>query len=90
MGSKTSVFTGCFTNDWKQLALKDAEQSARHAGLAEQSLVANRLSWFFNFTGTCFNVDSACSSSLVCVDLACKSLGSDDADMVSPTLASKG
>ncbi|KAF2490386.1 reducing type I polyketide synthase [Lophium mytilinum] len=82
IGSKTSVFTGCFTNDWQQLSLKDAEQCTSHAGIGfEASILANRLSWFFNFKGTSFNVDSACSSSLVCVDLAVKNLTSGDADM---------
>ncbi|KAF2728283.1 reducing type I polyketide synthase [Polyplosphaeria fusca] len=81
-GSKTSVFTGCFTNDWQHLALKDAEQCTQHAGIGfEPSILANRLSWFFNLRGTSFNVDSACSSSLVCVDLACKDLLNKDADM---------
>ncbi|KAF2811141.1 reducing type I polyketide synthase [Mytilinidion resinicola] len=82
IGSKTSVFTGCFTNDWQQLCLKDAEQCTSHAGIGfEASILANRLSWFFNFKGTSFNVDSACSSSLVCVDLAVKNLTSGDSDM---------
>ncbi|KAF2116796.1 reducing type I polyketide synthase [Lophiotrema nucula] len=81
-GSNTSVFTGCFTNDWQHLALKDAEQCTQHAGIGfEPSILANRLSWYFNLKGTSFNIDSACSSSLVCVDLACKSLQNKDADM---------
>lgn len=82
-GSKTSVYTGCFTNDWQQLSLKDSENCSSHAGLGiEASMNANRISWFFNLTGTSFNVDSACSSSLVALDLACKSLLSGDTDMV--------
>lgn len=83
-GSKTSVFTGCFTNDWQQLCLKDAQQSADYAGLGvEPCMNANRISWFFNFTGTSVNLDSACSSSLVALDVACKGLRNRDADMVS-------
>lgn len=82
-GSKTSVFTGCFTNDWHQLCIKDTEQSADYAGLGvEPCMNANRISWVFNFTGTSLNVDSACSSSLVALDIACKGLRSGDADMV--------
>lgn len=82
-GSKTSVFTGCFTNDWQQLSLKDPEHSSTHTALGiEASMNANRISWFFNFKGTSFNVDSACSSSLVTLDLACTSLITKAADMV--------
>lgn len=82
-GSKTSVYTGCFTNDWQQLSLKDAESCSSHAGLGiEASMNANRISWFFDFKGTSFNVDSACSSSLVALDLACTSLICRDTNMV--------
>lgn len=79
------MYTGCFTNDWQQLSLKDAESCSNYAGLGiEASMNANRISWFFNLKGTSFNVDSACSSSLVALDLACTSLISKDTDMVRP------
>lgn len=82
-GSATSVYTGCFTNDWQQLSLKDSEICTSHTALGiEASMNANRISWFFNFKGTSFNVDSACSSSLVALDLACKSLIAGDTEMV--------
>ena len=89
-GSKTSVYTGCFTNDWQQLCFKDSEQSADYAGLGvEASMNANRISWFFNFTGTSVNVDSACSSSLIALDLACKGLINGDMNMVREALSSE-
>ncbi|KAF2798819.1 reducing type I polyketide synthase [Melanomma pulvis-pyrius CBS 109.77] len=81
-GSNTSVFTGCFTDDWELLSMKDSEQCASHTGVGiEASMLANRLSWFFDFKGTSCNLDSACSSGLLAVDLACKSLASGDSDM---------
>lgn len=43
---------------------------------------ANRISWFFNFTGGSANIDTACSSSLVALDMACKDLINRDVDMV--------
>jgi acyl transferase domain-containing protein len=77
------VFTGCFTNDWKLLTLKDGETSADHSALGfEASMLANRISWFFNFTGASYNVDSACSSSLVAFDMACQTLVNHEANMV--------
>ncbi|KAF2464008.1 reducing type I polyketide synthase [Lindgomyces ingoldianus] len=73
VGSNTSVFTGCFCDDWKFLSTKDAEQCASHTALGvTSSMLANRLSWFFNLKG---------SSSLMAIDLACKSLVSRNADM---------
>ena len=82
-GSKTSVYVGCFTNDWQQLSFRDVEQCGVTAALgAQPSLNANRISWFFNFTGNSANVDTACSSSLVALDFGCKGLLSGDADMV--------
>lgn len=46
------------------------------------SILAARLSWFFNLTGPCFNLDSACSSSMMAFDLACQGLRSGDSNMV--------
>ncbi|KAF4628668.1 hypothetical protein G7Y89_g9483 [Cudoniella acicularis] len=82
-GSKTSVYTGCFTNDWQQLCYKDSENSQSYMGLGiAPCMNANRINWFFNFTGGSANVDTACSSSLVALHLACNDLINDDAEMV--------
>lgn len=82
-GSKTSVYTGCFTNDWQLLSFKDPEQCETTIALGAQACVnANRISWFFNFTGNSANIDTACSSSLVSLDLGCKGLLSGDTEMV--------
>ena len=45
-------------------------------------MLANRLSWFYNLSGPSMNLDSACSSSLMALDMACRSLRDGDADMV--------
>ena len=45
-------------------------------------MLANRLSWFFNFRGTSVNLDSACSSSLLAVHLACQDLRAGSSSMV--------
>ncbi len=44
---------------------------------------ANRLSWFYNFTGNSANIDTACSSSLVALDMGVAGLVRGDEDMVS-------
>ncbi|KAI9040232.1 putative polyketide synthase [Aspergillus affinis] len=75
-GSDTSVYTGCFANDYGSLMQQDMqEKEQRHTacGIAA-TMLANRLSWFFNFKGTSMNIDTACSSSLVALHLACQDL----------------
>jgi acyl transferase domain-containing protein len=83
IGSNTSVFNGSFSHDWEQLNFKDAEQSPNHTAIGiNAAMLANRLSWFFNLQGASSNIDSACSSSLLGLDLACRSLTSGECDMV--------
>ncbi|MCJ1357455.1 MAG: hypothetical protein MMC33_007451 [Icmadophila ericetorum] len=58
----------------------DAEQRHAAVGLLA-SMLANRLSWFFNFKGTSMNIDSACSSSLIALHLACQDLRAGSTSM---------
>ena len=82
-GSKTSVYVGCFNNDYGQLLQKDLEDTRDYDLFAVNvSMNANRLSWFFDFRGNSLSVDTACSSSLVALDMAAQELLSGNADMV--------
>jgi acyl transferase domain-containing protein len=82
-GSKTAVYTGSMANDYSFTSLKDLEDMPKYSvtGVG-MSLLANRLSWFFNFRGPSINLDSACSSSLMALDIACQALRSGDSSMV--------
>ncbi|KAF2156538.1 ketoacyl-synt-domain-containing protein [Myriangium duriaei CBS 260.36] len=81
-GSRTCVFTGSFTDDYKLLYTKDIDEGAPYAATGTAaSFNSNRLSWFLNLRGNSVTVDTACSSSLVALDLACKSLQNGDSDM---------
>lgn len=81
-GSRSSVHTGCFTNDYLQQILKDSERLPPYAAVgATQSMLANRLSWFYDLRGPSVNLDSACSSSAMAVDLSCQLLHSGVTDM---------
>jgi len=76
-GSDTSVFIGGFTLDYKLLQFGDASRELLEAHTATgvvMTMLANRLSYIFDFRGPSIALDTACSSSLVAVHLACRSL----------------
>jgi len=82
-GSRTSVHVGSFSNDFMTFTQRDIQQMPKYnATGCSQSLLSNRVSWFFNLRGASMTVDTACSSSLVALDLACQGLRSGDAEMV--------
>lgn len=86
-GSDTSVYTGCFTNDYLSILQQDPQAEQRHAAMGiAPSMLANRVSWFFNLKGTSMNLDSACSSSLLALHLACQDLRVGTSSMVSLVL----
>lgn len=82
--SNTAVYTGSFADDYKALFHKDPENQGQYSasGVAP-NMLANRVSWFFNFSGPSLNLDTACSSSLVALHLACQGLRNKEFDMVS-------
>ena len=62
-GSKNEVYTGAFADDYKLQALRDLEILPKYAVTGVTiSLLANRLSWFYNLTGPSYNIDTVCSS----------------------------
>ncbi|MCJ1245434.1 hypothetical protein MMC30_002638 [Trapelia coarctata] len=81
-GSQTSVYTGCFTDDYMLQIQKDPELLPKYGatGIAK-CLLANRISWFYNLVGPSMNLDSACSSSGLALDIACQGLRAGDCTM---------
>lgn len=83
-GSSTGVYTGCFTNDYLIQLYRDPESTPAHMATGVgSSMLANRISWFFNLQGPSVAVDSACSSAATALDIACQALKSRSCDMVS-------
>lgn len=83
-GSKTGVYAGSMGNDYQAISMKDEEDLPSYAATGvSASMLANRLSWFFNFTGPSVSLDTACSSSLTALDLACQGLRTGESSMVS-------
>ena len=48
----------------------------------EPSLLANRLSWYFDLKGPSIQLNTACSTGVVAMDLACQSLQNGQSSMV--------
>ena len=73
--SKASVFTATFTDDYRSILLANPDRLPKYAATGLSSaMLANRISWFFDFKGPSMNLDSACSSSLSALHLACQDL----------------
>ncbi|MDL9937651.1 polyketide synthase Pks13 [Gordonia sp. ABSL1-1] len=85
-GGAVGVFVGTSTNDYQLLAAlglgEGSDETAAYAltGTAT-SIIANRVSYFFDFHGPSLAVDTACSSSLVAVHQAVRSLRSGESDV---------
>nr|UVI57908.1 polyketide synthase [Aspergillus pulvericola] len=72
VSSLTSVFVGCSNNDHLALTNADLLMSLKGKGTGTSpSILANRISWFYDFQGTSQTIDTACSSSLVAFHQAC-------------------
>ncbi|KAI1425159.1 putative polyketide synthase [Xylaria sp. FL1777] len=81
-GSSTSVYTGSFGLDYGIQINRDAECPPAYAGLGFGiSMLANRLSWFFDLRGPSIGLDSACSSSAMAIDMACQALKTGSCNM---------
>nr|WHF58361.1 polyketide synthase [Aspergillus sp.] len=82
-GSNTSVYVGSFMNDFETMVHKDIDTvpNTYHATGKASSILANRLSWFYNLKGPSVSVNTACSGSLVALHLACESLRSGETSM---------
>ena len=82
-GTPVGVFVGSSTNDYSYLAMMDPRTAHPYAitGTAS-SIIANRVSYFYDFRGPSVAVDTACSSSLVAVHSGVQALRNGEADVV--------
>ena len=74
-GSATGVFVGVMTNEYGMQCSADLDKINLFTGSGNGlSMIANRVSYFFDLNGVSLAIDTACSSSLVAVANACQSL----------------
>uniref|UniRef100_UPI002491FF1D beta-ketoacyl synthase N-terminal-like domain-containing protein n=1 Tax=Aquimarina aggregata TaxID=1642818 RepID=UPI002491FF1D len=79
--TRTGVFIGASGSDY-DLLVKEFEnkQDPYSSTATATALLANRISYFFNFYGPSIQIDTACSSSLVALHEAVKSINADDCE----------
>lgn len=81
-GTKTGLFVGISTVDYADIVKQNGVKIEGHlaTGLAH-SVLANRISFLFNFHGPSEPVDTACSSALVALHRAAESIRSGDCEL---------
>ncbi|SBS27157.1 Phenolphthiocerol synthesis polyketide synthase type I Pks15/1 [Marinomonas spartinae] len=71
------VYVGMSTDDYARIHAKSGCGIGAYSGLGiARSLAAGRLAYFYDLRGPAMQIDTACSSSFVALDLACKELRS--------------
>ncbi|MGA9871096.1 MAG: beta-ketoacyl synthase N-terminal-like domain-containing protein, partial [Rhodococcus sp. (in: high G+C Gram-positive bacteria)] len=80
-GSQVGVFIGTSSNDYQLLAVSDPNAHPYALTGTSTAIVANRVSYFYDFRGPSIAVDTACSSSLVAVHQAVRSLRTGESDL---------
>lgn len=74
-GAPVGCFVSSFACDYGDVQARDPENraSATMIGVG-RAMLSNRLSHFFNLKGPSMTIDTACSGSLICLDMACRYL----------------
>ncbi len=82
-GESVGVYIGSSVNDYMFMSVADPAVAHPYAITGNSSaVIANRVSYFFDFRGPSMSIDTACSSSLVAVHEGIKALRAGDADVV--------
>jgi myxalamid-type polyketide synthase MxaE and MxaD len=80
-GTSTGVFVGISHSDYGESQWNSNDLSVLIPTGSALSIAANRVSYIYDLRGPSLAVDSACSSSLTAVHLACSSLRTGEATM---------
>ncbi|WP_430335791.1 polyketide synthase Pks13 [Rhodococcus sp. ACT016] len=81
-GREVGVFLGSSANDYQLLAVSDPASAHPYALTGTSTaIVANRVSYFYDFRGPSIALDTACSSSLVAVHQAVRSLREGESEI---------
>jgi len=83
MGSRTGVFVGIWALDYQQRVLAQGEDKLDAYCFTGNvlSTAAGRLAYTIGLQGPCISVETACSSSLTAIHLACQSLRNGESSL---------
>ena len=81
-GSKTGVYVGIASNDYANIQMRGPSDVDVHTNSGSTlSIASNRISFLYDFKGPSVSVDTACSSALVAINLACQSIWEGQCEM---------
>ncbi|HWU91371.1 MAG TPA: beta-ketoacyl synthase N-terminal-like domain-containing protein, partial [Kofleriaceae bacterium] len=76
------LFVGVMWNEYSRISAEVTQQTGRYSGPGSLYwAIANRVSYWMNFTGPSLAIDTACSSSLVALHQACMAIEHGDCEM---------
>jgi acyl transferase domain-containing protein len=82
-GTQTAVYAGSMESEYHRMIAKDPDEALQTTGTGVSiSITANRISWFYDLQGPSVQINTACSSSMIGIDLACQSLRCGQSSMV--------
>ncbi|KAI1460205.1 ketoacyl-synt-domain-containing protein [Annulohypoxylon moriforme] len=80
-GKNIGCFVGNFTVDYHIMSSRETDFKHPYVATGvDTGILANRLSYVFNLKGPSLTINTACSSSLYAVDIACKTIASGGCD----------
>ncbi|KAL8683912.1 MAG: hypothetical protein Q9186_000123 [Xanthomendoza sp. 1 TL-2023] len=80
-GAKFGCFVGSYAVDYADIQARDPDDRAPSITVGVgRAILSNRISHFLNIKGPSMTIDTACSGSLVSVDVACRYLQSGEID----------
>lgn len=81
-GSDTSVYAGILFRDYHDTLCRDPEETPRHfIANNAAAMYSNRVSHFFDLRGASMTIDTACSTTLTAIHLACQNLRAKESRM---------
>ncbi|KAL4888278.1 hypothetical protein BDV59DRAFT_188903 [Aspergillus ambiguus] len=80
-GSNIGCFCGIFTSDYHDMQMRDPENLPTFMAIGTtRCMLANRVSYAFDLRGPSITMDTACSTSLVSLHVACQALHAGECD----------
>ncbi|KAH6636358.1 hypothetical protein F5144DRAFT_619703 [Chaetomium tenue] len=74
-GADVGCYVGGFSNDYLNVSGAEINRQSMYQSTGcGNSMLSNRLSWFFDLRGPSFSIDTACSSSMVALHEACRDI----------------